>query len=82
MKRVFGFFLRLFIAFAAAKLLLGHLGLDTPKYLIGLALLLVLNTYVFDFLEYYHQGAWRRLLAGGKAAGKSEPKDTSPDVAP
>ncbi len=73
MKRLFGFFLRLFIAFVAAKLLLGHLGLDTPKYLVGLALVLVANTYVFDFLEYYHRGSWRRLLAAGKepARGKT-----------
>jgi hypothetical protein len=82
MKRVFGFFLRLLIAFVAAKLILGRLNLDTPKYLIGLALLLVLNTYVFDFLEYYHEGAWRRLLAGRKPAVRDEPKDTSPGVAP
>jgi hypothetical protein len=82
MKRVFGFFLRLFVAFVAAKLLLGHLGLDTPKYLMGLALVLVANTYVFDFLEYYHQGAWRRLLAGSKAEGKPESEDASPRVTP
>jgi hypothetical protein len=78
MKRIFGFFLRLFLAFVAAKLLLGRLELDTPAYLLGLALLLVANTYVFDFLEYYHQGAWRRLLGGGKAPAKEGPKDAPP----
>lgn len=82
MKRVFGFFLRLFIAFVAAKLLLGRLGVDTPAYLLGLALLLLANTYVFDFLEYYHQGAWRRLVAGGKAAAKDRPQDAPPGAVP
>jgi hypothetical protein len=82
MRRLFGFFLRFFIAFVAAKFILGHLGADAPVYLVGLTALLVANTYLFDFLEYYNQGVWRRLKAGRKAPGKAETEDTLPQVTP
>ncbi len=81
MKRVFGFFLRLFIAFVAAKLILGHLEAGTPGYLVGLTLLFVANTYFFDFLEYYHQGVWRRLKTRGKTSIPAKTDDTTPDAA-
>jgi hypothetical protein len=80
MKLVFGFFLRVFIAFVAAKLILGHLGADTPGYLVGLTLLFVANTYFFDFLEYYHQGVWRRLQAGRQTSIPAKTDDTTPDA--
>jgi hypothetical protein len=80
MKLVFGFSLRFFIAFVAAKLILGHLGLDTPGYLLGLSLLLVANTYLFDFLEYNSQRVWRRLKARRKAPMKTETEDVTHDA--
>ncbi len=70
MRRIFGFALRFFIAFLLAKLFLGHLGADTPGCLLGLTLLLVANTYLFDFLEYYQQGSWRRSRPGPQGPGK------------
>ncbi len=82
MKKLFGFFFRLFIAFVAAKFILGHLGLDIPVYLMGLTALLVANTYLFDFLEYSSQGVWRRLKARRKAPVKAETEDTSSQVTP
>lgn len=77
MQRVFGFFLRLFSAFVAAKLLLGHLGLDTPGYLLGLSLLLVANTYLFDLLEYRHPGVRRHWPAREKASRPADAKEPS-----
>ncbi len=73
MKRAFGFFLRLFMAFVAAKLILGRLEADTPVFLLGLTLLLVANAYFFDFLEYCGPGGWRR-----QARSASEAKAESP----
>jgi hypothetical protein len=48
MKRIFSFFIRLFAAFLASKLLLGLLGADTPAILLGFAVLLVLGTYALE----------------------------------
>lgn len=79
MNLTFSFFLRLFIAFVAAKLILGHLEADTPAYLLGLTLLLVANTYLFDLLEYWHREGWRRQARGGAAALKEAPK-TAPET--
>jgi hypothetical protein len=73
MQRVFGFFLRLFFAFVAAKLILGHLGSDTPRHLVLLALALLANTYLFDLLYYLNQGMWRRLHDERRPPDKTEP---------
>jgi len=47
---LFRFFVRFFLAFLAAKLLLLLLGADSPGTLLGLSLGLTLLTYIFDFL--------------------------------
>ncbi|MFP3868349.1 MAG: hypothetical protein ACLFUU_09330 [Desulfobacteraceae bacterium] len=52
MKILFGFFLRLFIAFITAKLVLRVIGHDEIVYLVGLTILFIGNTYLFDLLEY------------------------------
>ena len=52
MKAFFIFFLRVFVCFVAAKLILRALGLDQRAYLIGLTLIFAANLYWFDFLEY------------------------------
>jgi hypothetical protein len=62
MKILFSFFVRLFISFLAAKFALGLLGAASPDRLIALSLILVLNTYLFDLLDWYYDGAWRRTL--------------------
>ncbi len=63
MKHLFRFFVRLLAAFLAAKLLAGITGAQTPAALLGLALVLVVCTYLFTFLERYYQASWRRSLA-------------------
>ena len=63
MKLVFTFFVRLFIAFLAAKVLLHALGTDRPSHLVALTLALLVNTYLFDYLECREEGAWRRSLS-------------------
>lgn len=45
MKNLFSFFIRLFAAFLASKVILGALGADLPVPLLGLAVLLVLASY-------------------------------------
>lgn len=82
MKRVFGFSLRVFISFMAAKLILGHLGADTPGYLIGLTFLFLANAYLFNFLEYHYQGNWRWQKAEPRTSIQEDTKDSTPDAAP
>ncbi|MBW1916745.1 MAG: hypothetical protein JRI57_01785 [Deltaproteobacteria bacterium] len=52
MKILFGFSLRLFIAFITAKLVLRLIGQDDTTYLVGLTIFFIGNTYLFDLLEY------------------------------
>jgi|UniRef100_A0A7C3WI53 hypothetical protein len=77
MKRAFGFFLRLFIAFMAAKLVLAQLDADTPGYLTLLTALLVANAYLFDFLEQHGQGGWRARQTRGNTSPGPEAEDHS-----
>ncbi|MBM4294023.1 MAG: hypothetical protein FJ126_03855 [Deltaproteobacteria bacterium] len=58
MQVVFSFFLRAFICLLFAKFLLQSLGVDEPRYLVGMTLVLVGNIYLFDFLEF--RGRWVR----------------------
>lgn len=62
MKFLFSFFVRLFISFVAAKLLLSALAAESLNYLVSLTLFFLAITYLFDLLEHRHQGAWRRSL--------------------
>ncbi len=62
MHLLFSFFVRLFVAFLAAKFVLGLLDAASPDRLIFLSLILLLNTYLFDLLDWYYDGAWRRTL--------------------
>ena len=52
MSAVFGFFLRLFICFVAARFLLQSIGLEGREYLIGLTVLLLANVYLFGYLVF------------------------------
>ncbi len=60
LKTVFGFAVRLFIAFVVSKLILAGLGEGSPASLLGLALLLVSGVYGLE-----HWGG--RLRLGGGA---------------
>lgn len=55
MHTLFGFCLRFFAGFIAAKLLLRPFGADHTGWLLGLALLLTLNLYWLDYEEIRQQ---------------------------
>ncbi len=55
MKGIFGFCLRFFISFVAAKLLLRAFAADTPGYILLLSLLFTLNLYWFDLSQISHR---------------------------
>lgn len=70
MKILFNFFVRLLLAFLAARFLLGLLGEGSPAALLGLALALVALTYLVKVLERYYQRTWQSKVAelGWRAA--------------
>ena len=70
MKYLFNLFIRLLLAFLAAKFLLGLFGGGSPTALLGLALILVGLTYLVKFLETYYQRTWQSKVAelGWRAA--------------
>ncbi len=63
MRLLFNFALRLFLAFLAAKLLLGFLGGGSPALLLGLAFSLAGLTYLVGWLEHYYQRTWHSKAA-------------------
>jgi hypothetical protein len=63
MKFLFNLFVRLLLAFLAAKFLLSLLGGGSPAILLGLALILVGLTYLIKFLENYYQRTWQSKMA-------------------
>jgi hypothetical protein len=65
MRIFFGFFLRLFICFLAAKFLLRALGWETRGYLVGLTLIFTANAYLFVLLEYRNRPSTGRDFLGG-----------------
>jgi hypothetical protein len=83
MRIFFGFFLRLFICFLAAKFLLRALGWETRGYLVGLTLLFTANVYLFALLEYRNRPSGSPKLAGwlpfrGRARKGSGPETEPP----
>ncbi len=77
LKTVFGFVVRLFIAFVASKLILDGLGEGSPASLLGVALLLVSGVYG---LEYWGgQLGWavaRFLISLNQLPSRRTPKDS------
>jgi hypothetical protein len=59
---VFKFFIRLLIAFLVVKLCLIFVGAGSPELLLGFSLGLVLLTYIFDFLDWFFEGALRKAF--------------------
>jgi hypothetical protein len=51
MKGIFGFCLRFFVSFVAAKLLLRAFEADSPGYILLLSLLFTINLYWFDLSQ-------------------------------
>jgi len=72
MSAVFSFFLRLFLCFAAAKLLLRAVGVDGRDYLVGLTLLFLANVYWFSYLVF------RDRKAPGAEARGNPPRSPMP----
>ena len=56
MNLVFAFFLRLFICFVAAKLVVQAVDLNSRDYLLALTVLFLVNAYLFDYLVYRNRG--------------------------
>jgi hypothetical protein len=52
MRVAFSFFLRLFLCFVAARLLLRAIGVEGRDYLVGLTLLFLINVYWFSYLVF------------------------------
>ncbi len=52
MNFVFTFFLRLFICFVAAKLVVLAVDLNSRTYLLSLAVVLLVNVYLLDYLVF------------------------------
>ena len=74
MSALFGFFLRLFICFVAAKFLLHAVGVESRQYLIGLTILLTANVYWLGYLTFRD----RRAPAPGREPGPEKPGEAPP----
>lgn len=72
MKLIFGFCLRFFCSFVAAKLLLRAFQADRPGYLLGLSLLFTLNLYWFDLSKYSDRLAWPRSAGRAQKNNKAD----------
>lgn len=57
MNSLFSFFLRLFICFVAAKLVVQVVDLDSRSYLLSLTMLLLVNVYLLDYLVFRERRA-------------------------
>ena len=71
MNLVFSFFLRLFICFVAAKLVVQAVDLNSRDYLLALTVLFLVNAYLFDYLVFRN----RRPVKGN-------PPEADPDKTP
>jgi hypothetical protein len=71
MNSLFSFFLRLFICFVAAKLVVQAVDLNTRNYLLALTVLFLVNAYLFDYLVYR-----------SRQPVEANPPEAEPDPAP
>ena len=67
MNFVFAFFLRLFICFVAAKLVVLAVDLDNRAYLLSLTIVLLVNVYLLDYLVF------RDRRPGRESPGEAAP---------
>ncbi len=70
MNGVFAFFLRLFICFVAAKLVVLVADLNSRTYLLSLTVILLVNVYLLDYLVFRD-----RRPGQGSAQGAAPPPD-------
>ncbi len=73
MNSLFSFFLRLFICFVAAKLVVQVVDLNSRDYLLAMTVLFLVNAYLFDYLVFR-----RRRPGEGKepaAAAEQPPQE-------
>ncbi len=80
MNYLFSFFLRLFICFVAAKLVVQAVDLNTREYLLAMTVLFLVNAYLFDYLVFRS----RRAGAGNPPAAEPDqtPKESAAAAAP
>lgn len=67
MNFVFAFFLRLFICFVAAKLVVLAADLNSRAYLLSLTIVLLVNVYLLDYLVFRD-----------RRPGQESPRDADP----
>ena len=77
MNFLFSFFLRLFICFVAAKLVVQAVDLNTRDYLLALTGLFLVNAYLFDYLVFRS----RRPGEGKAPAAETEQPPQEPSAA-
>jgi hypothetical protein len=86
MSAAFSFFLRLFLCFAAAKFLLGAVGVEGRDYLVGLTLLFLANVYWFSYLVFRDRTAPKARVdrdpPGSVAAAAPEAEEPPVNPAP
>ena len=68
MNFVFAFFLRLFICFVAAKLVVLAADLNSRAYLLSLTVVLLVNVYLLDYLVFRD-----------RRAGQERPREAPPE---
>jgi hypothetical protein len=77
MSVAFGFFLRLFGCFVAAKLFLHAVGVESREYLIGLSAVLTANVYWLRYLVFRDRGSFSmpETRVEKQAAAEARPGD-------
>jgi hypothetical protein len=83
MRTVFGFFLRLFICFVAAKFILRVLEVESRVYLVGLTVLFTANVYWLDYLGFRERIFFRpREQERPHPKEAQESEEASPKLSP
>jgi hypothetical protein len=84
MSTAFSFFLRLFLCFVAARLLLQAVGVGGRGYLVGLTILFLVNVYWFSYLVFRDRTApeVHRDPPGSQIAAAPETEDPPMPPAP
>ncbi len=85
MGTLFSFFLRLFICFVAAKLVVMVADLNSRTYLLSLTVLLLVNVYLLDYLVFRDRRPGPKTSesgAPGKDAGEPPAGNKPPPPAP
>jgi hypothetical protein len=82
MQHLFTFFLRLLVAFLAAKFLTRYFGLEGLGYWLGITLAFLANVYFFDYLDYRGHAIFRRRLTPHQDTPPSPPPPPSAETPP